>query len=45
MHVTASVLPGIAVATKTQVYVPTDRYGSLWESERKREKERENSEI
>lgn len=34
MRVTASVLPGIAVATKTQVYVPNDRYGSLRERER-----------
>lgn len=34
MRVAASVLPGIAAATKTQVYVPGDRYGSLLGRER-----------
>jgi len=38
MRITASVLPEIAVATKTQVYVSADRYGSEKEREREREK-------
>jgi len=40
MRITASVLPGFAVATKTQVYVSADRYGGL--RERKRERKRES---